>query len=134
VVGIFREHGQIPFVHWADYEKTKIRAYIDRFGDRAGVAARVLECCFDLLRAIRDSFALPVPSYGLKVIERLCGYRRAMEEYGGDWSIGRYIRASESQDENERLQIMAEIARYNKEDLQAIAAILTWAKGLAGTA
>ncbi|MGA2615207.1 MAG: TM0106 family RecB-like putative nuclease [Spirochaetia bacterium] len=131
---VFRTHGRIPFVHWADYEKTKIRAYIDRYGDRAGVAARVLESCFDLLKAIRDSFALPVPSYGLKVIERLSGYRRSMKEYGGDWSISQYLRACESQDGQERARIMAEIARYNEEDLQAMGAILRWARGLAGTA
>jgi predicted RecB family nuclease len=127
---IFREHGRIPFIHWADYEKAKIRAYIDRFGVRDGVADRVLESCFDLLKAVRDSYALPVPSYGLKVIEKLCGYKRTMEEYGGDWSIARSIRASETSDEAERSRIMAEIARYNEEDLQAMAAVLRWVEGL----
>ncbi len=130
---IFREHGRISFVHWADYERTKIRSYIDRFGDRAATAASVLESCFDLLKAIRESFALPVPSYGLKVIERLSGYRRTMKEYGGDWSIGRYLRACRSEDGQEREGIMEEIARYNEEDLQAMGAILTWARELAGT-
>jgi predicted RecB family nuclease len=131
---ILREHGGIPFIHWADYEKTKIRSYIERFGDRDGVASRVLDFCFDLLRAVRDSLALPVPSYGLKVIERLCGYTRTMEDYGGDWSIARYIRASESTDEAERSRIMEEIARYNEEDLQAMAAVLSWARSFSGTA
>ena len=123
---IFRERGRIPFVHWGDYEKAKIRSYIDRFGDPTGAAARVLECCFDLLRAVRDSLALPVPSYGLKVVEGLSGYKRTMDDYGGDWSIGRYVRARESGDERERSRIMAEIARYNEEDLHAMAAILQW--------
>ncbi|HUI70029.1 MAG TPA: ribonuclease H-like domain-containing protein, partial [Spirochaetia bacterium] len=130
---VFDEHGQTPFVHWGDYEKSKIKSYIDRHGDPDGVGACVLECCFDLLKALRDSFALPVPSYGLKVIEQLAGYRRTMKEYGGDWAIGRCIRAFESKDPEERSRIMAEIARYNEEDLQAMAAVLSWAKGLAGT-
>ena len=128
---IIRQHGRVPFIHWAEYEKTKIKAYIDRFGDPGGVGSQVLESCFDLLKAVRDALALPVPSYGLKVIERLCGYKRTMEDYGGDWSIARYIRASESTDEAERSAVMEEIERYNKEDLQAMAAVLGWARGLA---
>jgi predicted RecB family nuclease len=130
---IFRRHGAVPFVHWAEYERTKIRSYIERYGDLDGTAARVLDCCLDLLKAVRDSLALPVPSYGLKVIERLCGYTRTMEDFGGDWSIARYIRASESRDTAEQKRIIAEIARYNEEDLQAMAAVLRWARALAKT-
>ncbi len=125
--GIFREHGPIPFIHWAGYEKTRVASCLDRYGDSGGIGARVLESCFDLLRAVRDAFALPVPSYGLKVIERFCGFSRTMEEYGGDWSIGRYLRACQSPDGKERTAILAEIQRYNEEDLQAMAAILSWA-------
>jgi predicted RecB family nuclease len=127
-----RQYGRIPFVHWAEYERVKIRSYIDRFGDRGGVGSQVLDSCFDLLKAVRDALALPIPSYGLKVVEQLCGYKRTMEDYGGDWSIARYLRASESPDEAERSHIMEEIARYNQEDLQAMAAVLSWAHGLAG--
>lgn len=131
---VFQEHGRIPFVHWADYEKVKIKSYIERFGDPAGVAGQVIESCFDLLKAVRDALALPVPSYGLKVLERLSGYKRTMEEYGGDWSIARYLRASESADAAERSGIMAEILKYNEEDLEAMAGVLRWARSLAGTA
>ncbi len=129
---IFAEHGDVPFVHWADYEKTKVKSYTARYGDPGGVAARVLANCFDLLPAVRDAFALPVPSYSLKVIERLSGYERSMEDYGGDWAIGRFIRAEESGDESEREAIMKEILRYNDEDLEATWAVLQWAAGLAG--
>jgi predicted RecB family nuclease len=128
---ISRRYGRVPFVHWADSEKVKIATYIERYGDTTGVARRVLADCIDLLKAVRDSFALPVPSYGLKVLERLSGFRRTMTEYGGDWSMARYIRASQSADDTERSRIMGEIARYNEEDLQAMAAVLSWARGLA---
>lgn len=125
---IMEDRGDIPFVHWHDYEKNKIRAYIARYGDPGGTAARVLHACFDLLPVVRDSLALPVPSYSLKVIERLAGFKRSMEEYGGDWSIGRYIRAVESGDEAERGNIMEEIQRYNEEDLKATWAVFQWVK------
>jgi predicted RecB family nuclease len=127
---ILKEQGEIPFVHWHDYEKNKLETYIDRFGDPRGIAARVLGNCFDLLPVVRDSLALPVSSYSLKVIESLAGYERTMEEFGGDWSIGRYVRATEKNDEAERRTIMEEILRYNEEDLQAMWAVFQWAKRL----
>ncbi len=37
---IFDEYGEIPFVHWASYEKTKINTYIKRYGDLDGIARR----------------------------------------------------------------------------------------------
>jgi len=127
---IMKENGEVPFIHWHDYEKNKLAMYIDRYGDPEGTAARVLAACFDLLPVVRDSLALPVPSYSLKAIERLAGFKRTMKEYGGDWSIGRYIRAVENKDEAERRAIMDEILRYNEEDLKATWAVFQWVKGL----
>lgn len=127
---IMKERGQVPFIHWHDYEKNKLKEYIARYGDPDGTAARVLDACFDLLTVVRDSLALPVPSYSLKAIEGLAGFRRTMKEYGGDWSIGRYIRAVENENESERGAIMEEILRYNEEDLRATWAVFQWVKGL----
>jgi len=127
---IMKEHGDVPFVHWHDYEKSKLVMYIARYGDPEGTAARVLNACFDLLPVVRDSLALPVPSYSLKVIEGLAGFKRTMKDYGGDWSIGRYIRAVENENEAERGAIMEEILHYNEEDLRATWAVFQWVKGL----
>jgi predicted RecB family nuclease len=125
---ILAEHGDLPFVHWAPYEKNKLSLYIERFGDRRRIAERVRAGCFDLLTAVREAFALPVPGYGLKVIEKLAGFQRSMEEYGGDWSIAQYLRASASSDESERRAVMEAILRYNQEDLRATWAVLQWAR------
>jgi predicted RecB family nuclease len=38
---IFTEYGDIPFVHWHHYERVHIEMYVKRYGDSAGVAARV---------------------------------------------------------------------------------------------
>ncbi len=127
---IMEEYGEVPFVHWHDYEKNKLMVYIERYGDPDGIAARVLGACFDLLPVVRDSLALPVPSYSLKAIEGLAGFKRTMKEYGGDWSIGRFIRAVENENEEERRAIMDEILRYNQEDLTATWAVFQWVKGL----
>ena len=40
-----KERGQVPFIHWHDYEKNKLKEYIARYGDPDGTAARVLDTC-----------------------------------------------------------------------------------------
>lgn len=123
---ILNDHGNIPFIHWHNYETTKVKGYIERYGDRDGIAQRVLEYCVDLLRITRDVLVLPEYSYSLKVIEKRAGFKRTMEEFGGNWSIVQYIRAIETHDESLRQQIMSGILKYNEEDLQATWAVLQW--------
>jgi predicted RecB family nuclease len=127
---IFDEYGDLPFVHWASYEKTKISLYIDRYGDADGIAARVKENLLDLLPITKKSIALPLPSYSLKVIERYVGFERTQDEFGGDWSIAKYIEAVETEDESQRKALMDGILEYNREDLEATWVVLGWLWGL----
>jgi predicted RecB family nuclease len=127
--GIFAQHGDIPFVHWAPYEKTNVNRYITRFGDPKGIAARVLKNLLDLLPITKASIALPIPSYGLKVIEKYVGFERTTEKVGGDWAIAAYIEATETNDAAKRNELMAAIKQYNKEDLAATWAVFEWLRG-----
>ena len=68
---IFANYGDIPFVHWHHYEKTHIKQYILRYGDPAGIAARVLLNLLDLLPVTENTIVLPLPSYSLKVVEAI---------------------------------------------------------------
>jgi predicted RecB family nuclease len=123
---IFAEYGDIPFVHWAPYEKTHLGEYVERFGDRKGIAARVKRNLLDLLPITRESVALPLPSYSLKVVEVHVGFKRTQDEYGGNWSMAKYIEATELQDEAERAAVMDQILTYNREDLEATWAVFKW--------
>ncbi len=125
---IFAEHGDIPFVHWASYEVGMLNLYLDRYGDVNGIAERVKDNLLDLFTVTRDSIALPVHSYSLKVIEKYIGFERSQEEYGGNWAMAKYIEALESEDEDVRQNIMDEILLYNKEDLEATWVVLEWLK------
>jgi predicted RecB family nuclease len=128
---IFAEHGDLPFVHWANYEKTKIDLYVSRYGDPNGTASRVKSNLLDLLPITRQAVAVPLSGYGLKQIETLAGYERTLEESGGNWAMARYIEATECEDEAKRAGIMNEILAYNREDLEAMWAALEWLRGLA---
>ena len=127
---VFERYGDIPFLHWASYEKARINEYVDRYGDPDGTAARVLSCLTDLYTLTVRAFALPIPSYSLKQVEGLAGYTRSMEDYGGDWSIVQYMNARASENPSERQAIIDAIALYNREDLEATWAVFQWLRGL----
>ncbi len=125
---IMKEYGNIPFVHWSAYEKTKINMYIERHGDRDGIAAAVLVNLFDLLPVTQKAVALPLPSYSLKVVEEFVGFKRTQEEYGGQWAMAQYIEATETDDEQARQKVIDEILKYNEEDLGATWTVLCWVR------
>jgi uncharacterized protein len=129
---IFAEYGDIPFVHWAPYEKTHVRQYVERYGDPDGTAARVLRNLLDLLTVTKDAVALPLYSYSLKVVEKHIGFRRKLEGGGGEWAMAKFIEATETEDDAERNARMAEILKYNEEDLAATWAVFDWLRGKAG--
>jgi predicted RecB family nuclease len=123
---ILAEYGDIPFVHWHHYERVHIQMYVKRHGDLHGVADRVLRNLLDLLPITRNSIVLPLPSYSLKVVEEYVGFERTQSEYGGSWAMAKFILATETDDETERNRLMAEILKYNEEDLGATWAVFEW--------
>ena len=147
VARLFTEYGpDLPFIHWSPYEKTKVTDYINRYGDtplslraslsrreRAGVrgalfgvAAQLLTNLTDLLSITKSSYALPLPSYSLKVVDQYVGYRRTLADANGAWSIAEYIKATETNDPAAREAIVNQILAYNEEDLDATWAVLRW--------
>jgi predicted RecB family nuclease len=123
---IFEQYGDISWVHWHHYEKINLDKYIERFGDRNNIAARVKNNLLDLFRVIKNSVALPLASYSLKVVEKYIGFKRTQTEFGGDWSMAKYIQATETNHEEERYALVDEIKKYNQEDLAATWAVLNW--------
>lgn len=122
---ILDAYGDIPFVHWHHYERVKIDGYIDRFGS-SKIATRVKNSLLDLLPIARKSIVLPLSSYSLKIVEQYVGFKRQLEEYGGDWAMAKYIEATETNDEATRVTLMNQILDYNREDLEATWAVLQW--------
>ncbi len=125
---IFDTYGDVHFVHWATYENTKLDMYLDRYGDIDGTAIRVKKKLFDLLVATRESMVLPIPSFSLKVVEQYIGFKRTQTDFGGQWSMATFIEATETNDEQQRQELMDAILKYNAEDLAATWAVFQWLK------
>jgi predicted RecB family nuclease len=123
---VLDKYGNIPFVHWHQYERVKLDLYIVRYGDPDGTAKTIRANLFDLLPAMQDAVALPLPSYSLKVVEGYVGFERSQSDYGGDWAMARYIEATETSDKCLRESLLSEIVEYNREDLAATWAVLCW--------
>ncbi len=123
---ILETYGDIPWVHWSNYEQTGIKKYIARYGDPEGIAVRVLRNLLDLLPVTREAVVLPLPSLSLKVIEDYVGFQRKGEEYGGTWAMATFIEATETDDEQKRRELMDKILAYNREDLEATWAVFQW--------
>jgi len=101
-----------------------------RFGDLDGIAQRVRDNLLDILPITKNCVALPLPSYGLKVVERHVGFERGLADFAGDISIAKYIEAVETEDVQLRDEIMDQILKYNQEDLEATWAVLVWLKAM----
>lgn len=120
---IMTEHGDVPWIHWASYERTQIRAYIQRFGDPEGVGGRVLDLLVDLLQIVKRSVTFPVHSYSLKAVEQFVGFHRTQGQFGGDWSIAIWQEAIDAAAPEQRMRLLEELATYNREDLEGMAAV-----------
>lgn len=118
-------YGDISFVHWANYERSKIDLYVNRYGDRDGLAARVKANLLDLLRIMSKSVCLPLPTRSLKEVEKFVGFERQLPG-SGDWAIAKYIRAAEVGDPEAAQKVLDEILQYNREDLGATWAVYRW--------
>jgi len=125
---VLEVYGDIPFIHWAAYEKTKINLYLQRYGDIEGIAERVLNNLVDLCSLVKKSLILAEPSYSLKVVEKVAGFKRTQEEYGGNWAIAKYIEAVETDNKEIRKGIIDKILKYNEEDLVATWEVFKWLK------
>lgn len=123
---IFERYGDLPFVHWANYERDRLGKYIERYGDRGNIAARVRANLLDLLPVVRNCVALPLPSYSLKVIEHHVGYQRTQQEFGGEWAMATYFEALHGDDRERAATLIEEVLKYNREDLEATWAVFEW--------
>lgn len=131
----FRARFENPLlVHYSNYERTQIRHYAARWGDQTNATVQWLLAedgpLLDLQKLVKDSFVLPVMSYGLKSICRdpaLVNFQWRLEESGSQWSVVRYYDYRDASESDAR-DIKEEILTYNEDDVRATEALLAWVR------
>lgn len=123
---ILDAHPESVWVHYANYERTWVKKYAERWGAPAGFLDRLLPRCLDLYAALREAVRLPLRSYSIKFVAPWVGFRWSNPAADSAWSIVQYARAQAARDQAERRRILDEIARYNADDLEAMRAVWTW--------
>lgn len=121
---VFEQYGEIPFLHWHHYERTKLDLYMQRYGDEQGIAARVRRNLVDLLPLTKTFVALPIYSYSLKEIEKYVGFQRSLD-VDGAWVISQMMQSIEGESQQEAC-LRRKLLAYNGEDIMATNSILQW--------
>jgi len=120
----------IPFIHYSSHEQTWVKKYIERYRDPEGIASRVLDNLWDMYPAITRSIVLPVASYGLKNVEKVAGFTRSQDEYGGLWSIIMYDQYLNAVTQEDADRIIEKIMIYNYEDILASYKVYEWLESI----
>ena len=57
---LFAAHGDLPFVHWGNYEPQSLRLYVRRHGDRDGIARRIEHNPLDFWERRKATVLIPL--------------------------------------------------------------------------
>ena len=130
VLEVFRAHPNAVFVHWHQAEPMWIERYIGRLGAPAEFIEfiRTPGSMFDLHLALERCVRLPLRSTSVKYVAPWLGFNWSNPNADAAWSTAQLHRAYASQDRAERAELLAEVARYNADDLWAMRVVWRWLK------
>lgn len=125
---VFAAHPDAVWVHWHDAEPMWLDRYIARLGAPAAFVARMRApgACFDLHRALERSVRLPLRSTSIKFVAPWLGFDWSNPDADAAWSTAQVHRARETANTQERERLLAEVMRYNADDLWAMRAVWKW--------
>jgi uncharacterized protein len=127
-LAVFDAHPDAVWVHWHQAEPMWIERYLARHGAPRAFAERMRArgTLFDLHRALDRSVRLPVRSTSIKFVARWRGFEWSNPDADAAWSIAQLHRARETSDAVKRERLLAEVARYNADDLWAMRTVWRW--------
>jgi predicted RecB family nuclease len=125
---VVREHPDAVWVHWHAAEPMWLDRYIARLGapPKFVAAMRAPGALFDLHRVIERTVRLPLRSTSIKFVARWMGFAWSNPDADAEWSTAQLHRARETADPAERERLLAEVARYNEDDVRAMRVVWRW--------
>lgn len=129
------KHPKAHIYHYAAYEKTAIQRLSSVHDTRTELRDRLLRegRLVDLYRVVGGGLVLAVPSYSIKQVESYYrGARAGAVANAGD-SIVMYEAFRQTNDPEERVHLLADIAAYNLDDVESTWQLHQWLEGLRPT-
>jgi len=125
---VMRAHRDAVWVHWHNAEPMWLDRYIARLGapDEFVRAMRAPGALLDLHRLLERCVRLPLRSTSVKFVAPWLGFAWSNPDADAAWSTAQLHRARESSDPDERARLLAEVARYNADDLWAMRRVWQW--------
>jgi predicted RecB family nuclease len=121
-IEVFERHPNAVWVHWNVAETM----WIDRYSKRLGASPeferlmRAPGATFDLHKALERSVRLPLRSTSVKYVAPWLGFEWGNPDADAAWSTAQLHRARAATDPAARARLLAEVARYNADDLWAM--------------
>jgi uncharacterized protein len=125
---VFAAHPDAVWVHWHQAEPMWVERYVARHGAPADLVERMRApgATFDLHRELDRCVRLPLRSTSVKFVARWLGFRWSNPDADAAWSTAQVHRARATPDPAERERLLAEVARYNADDLWAMRQVWVW--------
>lgn len=127
------EYPDLILCHFSSYEVTNIRRYAKRYGMEDHPVVEWLlgddSPLFDIQGPVKDSFVLPLASYGLKQIckhEDLVNFQWQDDDSGSQWSVVQFVKYRLELIKERREQMKKDILAYNFDDVMATRKLEEW--------
>ncbi len=123
-----RSHPNLHVYHYAPYEPTAVKRLAGRYGTREEEVDRLLRggVFVDLYRAVRQGIRASVESYSIKRLEPLYGFEREVDLRDAGTSIVEFETWLELGRGDERDDLLAQIAGYNRDDCISTQRLRDW--------
>jgi uncharacterized protein len=125
---VFRDQPEAVWVHWHHAEPMWLDRYIARLGAPSEFVERMRApgTFLDLHQRLEKSVRLPLRSTSVKFVAPWLGFRWSNPHADAAWSTAQLHRARETSDASERERLLAEVTRYNADDLWAMRTVWRW--------
>jgi predicted RecB family nuclease len=111
---------KVALAHWTGYETSSLERAAERHPRLAGRLRAVGEACVDLYAIVKESVALPTPSYSIKDVAPFFGFHWRQNDIDGRSAMLIYWKYLQ----DARREPMAKVVAYNADDVRAMEAVV----------
>jgi len=128
-----KQYPDLILCHFSSYEVVNIKRYAKRYNAENHPTIEWLlgddSPLFDIQQVVKNSFVLPIASYGLKQIckhKDLVNFQWSDDGSGSQWSVVQFVKYRMEQIAERRDRMKAQILTYNFNDVTATRKLEEW--------